>query len=231
MVQDVFSQLTVDSPMNFEQARTNMLKQQIRTWDVLDDKILALFYTIPREEFVPPKFKPLAFAEVSIPLGRGQSMMPPREEAKILQELNITPEDKILILGVDSGFLVTLLSKLGKQVFYIDDDLNSFEEVKNKLLKYKVTNVSPIIGNIHSGWQDIYPFNVILLTGSLPVIPESMKNALTLKGKLFVVVGQAPAMEAMIITRLSEQTWREKKVFETVRPRLLDVKEPESFTF
>jgi protein-L-isoaspartate(D-aspartate) O-methyltransferase len=231
MTQDNFLQLSLDSPMNYEKARTNMLKQQIRTWDVLDDKILSLFYAIPREDFVPPSFKPLAFADIFIPLAHGQKMMSPKEEGRILQELKITPNDKVLVLGMDSGFLVTLLAKLAKQVYYIDNDIESSEKVKNKCIQYHLTNVICSIGNIHQGWQDVYPFEVIVLTGSLPWVPETLKQALVLQGRLFVVVGNLPIMEATIITRLSENTWKERKLFETVRPRLLDTKENNSFKF
>jgi protein-L-isoaspartate(D-aspartate) O-methyltransferase len=231
MAQDAFLQLSLDSPMNYEKARTNMLKQQIRTWDVLDDKILSLFYSVPREDFVPPSFKPLAFADISIPLAHGQKMMPPKEEARILQELKVNTNDKVLVLGMDSGYLVILLAKLAKQVYYVDNDIESSEKIKNKSIQYQLNNVIPIMGNIHQGWQDVYPFEVIVLTGSLPSVPETLKQALALQGRLFVVVGNLPIMEATIITRLSENTWKERKLFETARPRSLDIRENNPFEF
>ncbi|MBA2653718.1 MAG: protein-L-isoaspartate O-methyltransferase [Gammaproteobacteria bacterium] len=231
MAKDGFLQLSINGPKGHEKARTNMLKQQIRTWDVLNDKILGLFITVPREEFVPVKYKSLAFADLAIPLGHGQSMMPPREEARILQELKITPADKILLLGIDSGFMLTLLTKLGKHVYYLDNDFDSLDNVKNKIEKYKITNVTPLVGGIYQGWQDYYPFDVILCTGSLPDIPQVLKNALNIQGRLFAVIGNTPAMEAMIIRRVSKTNWDETTIFETERPRILDVKEPETFTF
>lgn len=231
MTQDVFAQLSLNSPMDYKVARTNMLKQQIRAWDVLDDRILGLFYTVPREDFVPTKYKPLAFADIPIPLSHGQSMMPPKEEARVLQELAIAQTDKVLFLGVDSGFLVTLLSILAKQIYYLDNDFESFEKINSKCAQYQLSNVTAIIGNINHGWQDFYPFDVILLTGSLPSIPETLKKALTISGRLYLVIGNAPVMEAMLITRLSENSWSERKLFETERPRMLDVKEPQEFIF
>lgn len=231
MTKDVFSKLSLRDPKNFGQARTNMLKQQIRAWDVLDDKILALFYKVPREDYVPKKFRELAFADIAIPLGHGQSMMPPKEEARILQDLNIKNTDKALILGADSGYLITLLSRLASKVVYVNDDLDFYEHVKEKVNVEKLPNITMKMGSVNHGWQDMLPFDVILLTGSLPQIPEDLKNALTVGGRLFVVVGKSPAMEAMIITRLAEHTWNENKIFETDRPRMLDVKEPDSFVF
>lgn len=231
MEKDLFVKLSFNNPKDYVQARTNMLTQQIRTWDVTNEKILTLFYTIPREDFVPPEFKPLAFADLCIPLSRGQSMMTPRDEAKILQELEITEKEKVLVLGGDSGFLVTVISKLAKHVFYIDNDLPSFEHLKKKIEEFKLDNVTTIIGSIHHGWEDLYPFDVIILTGSMPYAPETMKKALTIKGRLFVVVGDAPAMDALVIKRVSKNTWSERKLFETDRPRMLDVKEPEAFVF
>jgi protein-L-isoaspartate(D-aspartate) O-methyltransferase len=231
MIQDAVVKLTLDIPMDYEQARVNMLKQQIRTWDVTNDAILTLFYTIPREDFVPAPFRALAFADTTIPLAAGQSMMTPREEAKILQELAIQREDKILVLGIDSGFLLVLLAKLGKHVYYVDNELTSLERIKNKLYQYKIENVTSTIGNLYQGWQDFYPFHIIFLTGSLPFIPGELKKALTINGRLFAVTGKFPVMEATISYRLSDDTWSEKKLFETDRPRLLEIEEAESFAF
>lgn len=231
MTQDVFVKFTLNGSKEFEQARINMLKQQIRTWDVLDTSILKLFYSVPRENFVPEKYKSLAFADMNIPLAHGQSMMTPKEEARILQDLHIHSHERILVLGTDSGYLVTLLSKLGQHVYFIDNDLEAMERTKNAIVSNGAIHCTPLIGNLHHGWQDISPFDVIILTGSLPSIPDFLKNALTIKGRLFVVVGKAPVMEAMIITRLSENVWSEIKIFETLRPRMREVKEPDSFVF
>lgn len=231
MEQDVFAQMQLNDHEDYEQARINMLKQQIRPWDVTDEKILKLFYKTPRQDFVPKAYRSLAFADLAIPLSHGQSMMTPKEEAKVLQELHIKEHDKIMVLGIDSGYMVAQLASLGKQVYYIDNDLDTFETVKQRLTEHHIQNVTGLIGSLNYGWQDIYPFDVIFLTGSLPTIPETLKNALSIKGRLFVTAGDEPAMEAMLIHRLSEHTWSERKLFETVRPRMLDVKEPSQFVF
>lgn len=231
MTKDVFTQPSLHHPKNFELARSNMIKQQIRTWDVLDDKILSLFYKVHREDFVPKAYRELAFADISIPLSDNQSIMPPKEEARILQELSIENQDKILLIGVESGYLVSLLSHLGREVNYVCDDLDVFENVRQKVAEHKLHNVRMIIGTFHHGWQEILPFNVIVLTASLPVIPEELKNALTINGRLYIVVGKSPSMEAMIVKRLSEDTWSEDKIFETYRPRFLDTSESDTFVF
>lgn len=231
MTKDVFAKLSLRNPKNFVVARTNMMKQQIRTWDVFDNKILELFYKVQREDYVPPAYKELAFADIAIPLGHGQSMMPPKEEARILQGLHIHPNDKVLVLGIESGYLLNLLSRLAREVYYVNDDVDSFEEVKEKITAKKLPNVTLMRGSLNYGWQHLLPFNVILLTGSLPAIPEELRNAITFGGRLFVVVGQSPVMEAMLIKRLSENSWSEIKLFETVRPRMLDVKDYDNFHF
>lgn len=231
MTKDVFTSKSLRNPKNFALARTNMLKQQIRTWDVLDQSILTLFDHVHREDYVPSEYKELALSEVSIPIGHGQTLMTPKEEARILQELAIKSKDKVLILGYDSGYLINLSSRLAGVVYYVNDDMESFEHTKDKIASHKLPNVNMMIGSINYGWQQLIPFDVILLTGSLPTVPDELKMALTLNGRLFVVVGNAPIMEATLVTRIFEYTWSERKLFETIRPRLLDVKENEGFKF
>jgi protein-L-isoaspartate(D-aspartate) O-methyltransferase len=136
-----------------------------------------------------------------------------------------------LISGGGSSYLVALTSKLARQVVYVDNDLASFENVKSKSIQYQLSNVIPIVGNLNQGWSDYYPFDVILLTGSIPQVPKDLKDALAIKGRLFVVVGQFPLMEATMVTRLSDKVWEENKLFETDRPRLFDVKENDRFVF
>ncbi len=231
MTKDVFAQLSLRNPKNFAAARTNMMKQQIRTWDVFDKQILELFFKVPREDYVPVAFKELAYADISIPLGHGQSMMPPKEEARILQQLKITPKDKVLVLGIDSGYLINLLSRLARTVHYVADDLEFFEDAKQKISAQKLPNVFMATGSINHGWQQQIPYDVILLTGSLPSIPDELRNAITINGRLFLVVGNLPIMEAVFIHRTSKDTWSEIKLYETDRPRMLDVQDFDKFQF
>jgi protein-L-isoaspartate(D-aspartate) O-methyltransferase len=217
--------------MDFDEARNNMLKQQIHTWDVLDSRILHLFTVIPREDFVPPRYKELAFADMAIPLWNDQTMMTPMEEARIIQELNVKENDKVLILGTDSGYLTTLLAFLGQQIYYVDSDAQSLKVVKKQVTIQRLKNVLLQSGDLHHGWQTHKPFDVIVLTGSLPFKPTELQESLTLGGRLFVVLGKLPVMEATLLLRKSENTWRENKLFETQRPRMSNVKEPDRFVF
>lgn len=217
--------------MNYEQARTNMIKQQIRTWDVLDQRVLALFESVPREFFVPDQYKELAYADTLIPLWHGQSMMPPKEEARIIQALQVKPTDKVLIIGVDSGFMVTLLAKLAAHVYFVDCEMESLEKVKRKVSALQFNNLTYLHGDVNHGWIEQAPFDVIFVTGSIPRIPEQLKNNLVLQGRLFVVTGEAPVMEATLVVRESEQVWSEQKLFETNRPRLLNTIEINQFEF
>jgi protein-L-isoaspartate(D-aspartate) O-methyltransferase len=134
MTQDVIYRIMVDDSKKYKEARVNMLKQQIRTWDVLDSTILNLFNQVPREQFVPTEYESLAFADIAIPLPHGQRMMSPKEEAKILQALHITREDKVLILGNDTGFLVLLVCLLGGAVYYVHNDLPVVEDINENWL-------------------------------------------------------------------------------------------------
>lgn len=231
MTKEVFIEGAPSIQIDYEEARTNMLKQQIRTWDISNPKVLDLFGRIPRENFVPAKYKALAFADIAIPLPNNQSIMPPKEEAKILEETNIQESDKVLILGTDSGYLATLISHLAASVFYVDNELDSLERVKAFIKEQNLHNVSFVPGDIHQGWQEFIPYDVIILTGSLPTIPTELETSLNINGRLFVVVGRLPVMEATLITRILENTWNHKKLFETIRPRMLDVIEPVSFKF
>lgn len=217
--------------MNYEQARTNMLKQQIRTWDVLDQRVLSLFESVPRDFFVPKKYRELAYADTEIPLWHGQTMMPPKEEARIIQALRIQPTDKILIIGGDSGFMVTLLAKLGGHVYYVDCELDSLAKVKRKVAALQFNNLTYTTGDVNQGWLENAPFDVILTTGSLPMIPEQLKNNLNPQGRLFVVFGESPVMEATLVLRESETKWSIQKLFETNRPRMLNVSEINQFEF
>ncbi len=215
--------------MNLEQARFNMVEQQIRTWEVLDQQVLDLMAEVPREEFVPAAYRNLAFADVCIPLDHGQTMMVPRVEARMLQALQVEPGDRILEVGTGSGFVTALLARLGGHVTSIEvhDSLRS--RAQAKLDAHAIENVALYAGDASRGWERSAPYDVIAVTGSLPVLEESFQNSLAVGGRLFVIVGQEPAMEALLITRNSESQWATDCLFETVVPPLVGVEEPERF--
>jgi protein-L-isoaspartate(D-aspartate) O-methyltransferase len=215
--------------MNIEQARFNMVEQQIRTWEVLDQQVLDLMAEVPREDFVPAAYRNLAFADTCIPLGHGQSMMVPRVEARMLQALQVERDHRILEVGTGSGFVTALLARLGGHVTSIEivDSLSSSAQAK--LDAHGIENVDLYTGDASHGWQRAAPYDVIAVTGSLPVPEDSFQNTLAVGGRLFVVVGREPAMQALLITRHSESQWASECLFETVLPPLVGVEEPERF--
>lgn len=215
--------------MNIEQARFNMVEQQIRTWDVLDQQVLDLMAEVPREDFVPAAYRNLAFADTCIPLEHGQSMMVPRVEARMLQALQVERDDRILEVGTGSGFVTALLARLGGHVTSIEiiDSLGS--SARAKLDAHGIKNVDLYTGDASHGWERAAPYDVIAVTGSLPVPEDSFQNSLAVGGRLFVVVGREPAMRALLITRSSESQWASECLFETVLPPLVGVDEPERF--
>lgn len=217
--------------MNLEQARINMLKQQIRARGVLDESILELLKTIPREEFVPAQFRNLAFADVNIPLGHGEAMLTPDEEALMLQALAVEPTDSVLEIGTGSGYTTALLAKLAKHVDSVDIHPDFIEQVQAKLQAFAISNVQLHVGDAAQGRQGQQPYDVIVITGSLPILPKTFKTHLAIKGRLFAIVGQAPAMEAILVTRIGENEWQTRKLFETVVPALHNALQPEPFNF
>jgi protein-L-isoaspartate(D-aspartate) O-methyltransferase len=215
--------------MNIEQARFNMVEQQIRTWDVLDQQVLDLMAEVPREDFVPAAYRNLAFADTCIPLGHGQSMMAPRVEARMLQALQVERDHRILEVGTGSGFVTALLARLGGHVTSVEivDSLSS--SAQTKLDAHGIENVDLYTGDASHGWERAAPYDIIAVTGSLPVPEDSFQNSLAVGGRLFVVVGREPAMRALLITRSSESQWASECLFETVLPPLAGVQEPERF--
>ncbi|HEY0634031.1 MAG TPA: protein-L-isoaspartate O-methyltransferase [Gammaproteobacteria bacterium] len=209
--------------MNLEQARHNMIEQQIRPWEVLDQRLLDLLARVPREEFVPERYRKLAFADIEIPLGQGEVMMQPRLEARLLQALNVHPDDRVLEVGTGSGYVTALLAHMGRQIFSVELHPALLAQAQQRLTRHGISNVTLLQGDGASGWSEGAPFDAILLTGSVPELPEAFLKTLTLGGRLVAVVGSAPIMEAILITRLGEHEWSEETLFETVTPPLHNV--------
>lgn len=214
---------------NFEQARYNMIEQQIRTWNVLDEDVLNLLKRLPREDFVPAKFKEHAFTDMCIPLGNGQEMLPPKLEAFILQTLNIQPEESVLEIGTGTGYVTALLASLAGHVISVDIDPETQKSAAEKLAAHNIHNVSLEVGDAAQGWDKHKPYDVILVTGSLPVLPESFQRALNVGGRLIAIIGDAPVMDVLLITRVKENEWTHKVLLETSIPALINAPEPERF--
>ncbi len=223
--------LQTSCAMNIEQARENMIKQQLITWDVADDQVLTLFYQLPREAFIPQVYQSLAFTDIGLPLPFGQKTLSPKEEARILQSLAVKPTEKCLVLGTQNGYITALLAKLAHEVYSIDDSEVFTHEAQHRLQQLAIHNVTFITAPAALGWQQAAPFDVVVVTGSLPTLPTSFRQLLAPQGRLFVILGKPPVMEATLITHLPHSTWRVEKLYETRHPRLPGYEEPPTFTF
>lgn len=214
--------------MNVEQARFNMVEQQIRTWEVLDPHILDLIGNMPREEFAPAQYRDLAFADIMIPLGHGQVMMEPKVEARLLQALAIESSDTVLEIGTGSGYFTALLARLGKHVHSVDIFPDFTGNAQRALAGHGINNVTLETGDAAKGWNKHAPYDVIAITGSLPALPETFLHSLKPDGRMVVVVGEAPVMEAVLVTRVGEGAqWARESLFETNIPPLLNTARPQ----
>lgn len=214
-----------------EQSRFNMIEQQIRTWEVLDPVVLTLLKDVPREDFVPPQYLGLAFADLEIPIGHGQMMLSPKMEARIVQSLNLKKTDKVLEIGTGSGYMTALLAKLAQQVVSVDCVPELTATARKNLERHHIANVTLEVGDAAHGWTANAPYDVIVLTGSVPILPEGLQQQLTIGGRLFAVVGEAPVMEATLIRRVADQAFRSDVLFETCVPELTGAPQPERFSF
>ncbi len=214
---------------NMEQARFNMIEQQIRPWDVLDTRILDLLHRVRREQFVPADKKAMAFMDMEIPLGKGASMWPPKLEARVLQELHVKRSDRVLEVGTGSGYLTALLSALASHVTSVEINHELSEIAKSHLHAHHCENVTLETGDASHGWEGKY--DVIVLTGSTPVLPRSFQESLNIGGRLFAIVGEAPLMEAKLITRVAPDVFETVNLLETSVAPLENAEQPARFVF
>ncbi|MFZ0255529.1 MAG: protein-L-isoaspartate O-methyltransferase [Gammaproteobacteria bacterium] len=215
--------------MNFQRARFNMVEQQIRTWDVLDQRVLDIIRDTPREDYVPEAFRKLAYADTSIPLEEGEVMMPPRVEARLLQALQLKPDEHVLEIGTGSGYLTALLAQLAGRVVSVEISETLAARARAALEAHVVKNVVVEVGDAVRGWESAAPYDAIAVTGSLPMMEEKFQLQLKRGGRVFVIVGQEPAMEALLITRIGQDDWSSESLFETVLPPLRGAREPDRF--
>ncbi|MDD5301022.1 MAG: protein-L-isoaspartate O-methyltransferase [Gallionella sp.] len=213
-----------------ELARFNMIEQQIRPCEVLEGRILELLGHIRREHFVPADKKKLAFADMEIPLGYGAKMWQPKLEARTLQELHLTRNDRVLEVGTGSGYLTALLSALAGHVVSVEIVPELGAMAKNNLSAYRCENITLETGDAAHGWGS-GTYDAIVLTGSTPVLPEAFQNSLNIGGRLFAIVGDAPAMEAKLITRVAPDTFETVTIMETCVAPLQNAEQPKRFVF
>lgn len=217
--------------MNFEQARFNMVEQQIRPWEVLDSQVLSLLETIHREDFVPVQHRKLAFADIAIPLDFDQVMMRPKIEARMLQALDLDEDETVLEIGTGSGFVTACLAALAKRVVSVEIFQELHDEALIKLRDKNVANAELFVGDVMNGWQPEQAHDVVVVTGSVPQVPEQFLGWVNPGGKLFVISGESPAMEARLLTRLDVTEWTVESLFETDLPRLVNAEQEPEFEF
>lgn len=221
----------VRGAMDARDARFNMIEQQIRTWDVLDQNVLDLLAETPREDFVPADYRSLAYADISIPIGQGQVMMHPKIEARMLQALDLHPTDSVLEVGTGTGYVTALLARRTGHVYSVDILPEFKERAAEQLMVHGVENATLDVGDAARGWDAYGPYDVIAITGSLPELPESFPRALNRGGRLFAVIGEPPVMEAVLMRRMGDNEWSREHLFETELPMLINAPAPSRFVF
>ncbi len=218
--------------MNLEQARFNMVEQQIRTWEVLDQDVLDLLYLVPREEFVPPQHRSLAFSDIHLPLGEDESMWEPRMEARVLQELTVRKStDRVLEVGTGSGYLTALLAHRAAHVYSVEVKPALAEFGRRNLERHGAENITLEVGDAARGWSRHAPYEVIVLTGSSPLLPRAFLEQLVVGGRLFAVTGEAPAMSARLVVCTAPGAYHSTDLFETVIAPLVNAEQPSRFRF
>jgi protein-L-isoaspartate(D-aspartate) O-methyltransferase len=210
------------NPLDIEQARFNMIEQQVRPWEVLDQRVLDVMATIPREAFVPERYRSLAFADTSIPLGHDQVMMAPKLEGRLLQALALRPSNSVLEIGTGSGYLTACLARLGNHVTSIEIYPDLSKAAAAVLREQRCYNITLQEGDAAGGIDTDIHYDVIAVTGSLPEDRRQFHRSLAIGGRLFVVLGVPPVMEAVLVTRIDTENWSQESLFETVLPPLVN---------
>jgi len=217
--------------MNLDQARANMVEQQIRPWEVLDPAVLDLLYAVPREEFVPPALRNLAFADLELPIGEGEKMMAPKIEARILQGLALRKTERVLEVGTGSGYLTALLARSAAHVHSLEIRPALAAFGRANLERQEVDNVTLEIGDGARGDAKRAPYDAIVLTGSTPILPATLREQLAPGGRLFAVVGEAPIMVARLVTCTAPGVYATVDMFDTVLAPLVNAEPAARFRF
>ncbi|CAN5274653.1 protein-L-isoaspartate O-methyltransferase [soil metagenome] len=216
--------------MNVELARRQMVDQQVRAWDVLDDRVLDALFEVPRERFVPPAYARLAFADTEIPLGYGEVMMTPKVEGRLLQALELEADDDVLEIGTGSGFLAACLARLTASVMSIDIRAVLSERAGESLRGIGIDTIE--LQTRDAMQLDPQPqFDAVAITASLPVYDDRFERLLRPAGRLFVIVGSIPIMEARRVRRVTEDEWSSESLFETAIPPMINAPQPAKFIF
>lgn len=218
--------------LNFDvdKARHNMIEQQIRPWDVLDQRALDVLASLPRECFVPDRYRTLAFSDIAIPLGHGEVMLKPAVEGRILQALALQPTDHVLEIGTGSGYLTAALARLAARVTSVDIVPEFIGSARRKFKVYGFNNVTLYTGDASCGWGE-QRYDAIAVTGSVAMIADAWRQSLRFGGRLFIVVGQPPVLEACLLTRVGQREWVRESLFDTDLPPLRNAAPVKTFEF
>lgn len=210
------------SHANQEKARFNMVEQQVRPWEVLDPRVIRVLHAARRELFVPVAYRHLAYADTTLPLGEGAAMLTPKQEAHALQALQLRGGERVLEVGAGSGYMASLLAQIAAHVASVEIVPALVVRAKDNLRAAGVDNVAVHEGNGLAGLPGDAPFDAIMLSGSVGDVPRVLREQLKVGGRLFAIVGDAPAMRAVRITRVAPDAWQTEGLFETVAPRLIE---------
>ncbi len=217
--------------MNIEQARFNMIEQQIRPWNVLDVSVLELLTIVKRENFLPANQKSLAFMDTELPLADGSLMLTPKVEARIVQDVAIKKHESALVVGSGTGYLPALLAVHARHITCVEASQPVFAFARSALQREGASNVNLVEGDASNGWQSDAPYDVIVLSGSVPTLPDAFKQQLKVGGRLFVIIGEAPVMTAYLITRTGTADYATKALFDTNVPAMANAAPVSEFSF
>ncbi|MDQ6645947.1 MAG: protein-L-isoaspartate O-methyltransferase [Pseudomonadota bacterium] len=217
--------------MNIEQARLNMVENQVRPWDVLDARVLDVISRIHREDFVAPEHRQLAFADLCLPLGHGEVMMKPVVEGRVLQALELQPDDRVLEVGTGSGFLTACLAHLSAHVTSVDIHADLTAAAMARLQAASINNATLITGDAVEAWQPEGLFDALVVTGAVFAMPPRWLTWLKPGGRALVVRGQSPVQHATLLTHEGAGRYREEILFETDLPYLARAEPPQRFVF
>ena len=217
--------------MNVEQARFNMIEQQIRPWDVLDTSVLDLLSAVRREDFVPAVHQSQAFMDLEIPLGAGRCLLAPRVEARLVQDLNLSKRDTVLHIGAATGYVTALLAHKAQRVIGLEADESLASQARSNLRKAGVNNAEIVASNGSVGFSAQAPFDAILIAGSVAEAPQALLDQLKVGGRLLAIVGNEPVMQATLFTRVGASQFSRQELFDTVATRLPGFPEPSRFQF
>jgi len=217
--------------MNTQQARFNMVEQQIRPWQVLDPQVLTVLSNVPRELFVPQAYQAMAYTDTDIPLGHGESMAPPRVAARLMHDLHLTGTEKVLEIGTGSGYMTALLAGRAQRVVSLEINPELASNARNNLQRAGITNADVRVADGSTGASGDAPFDAIVLGGSVTEVPQALLQQLKVGGHLLAIVGQDHVMVATLYTRTAEAAWDSKALWDHTAPRLQGFTEPTRFKF